>query len=440
MRSKVGDSFRKSEIALNWIVSGLDLPEEKESAAVLAATQVEKLSKDGEEGVELLIDRQILTPKRLMLCPTPLFPHLLHSFFNISSTTLGRVWLESIDFERELLETNEINGIALVRLVDLFCGVSNKLSIDFHIDFVIRSMARVAERDELMFLSILEILGSFVRGSFGNSVLRTKHDVGGIVPTVFSALKQVRKSSSYSDLEAPTMEFLSKVIQFDAHREEYEEFVEIIWRKIQHPDRTPDFVLANSMICVQSLASRNLFELLELKPALVMITAKQLASSTREMRILSAHITASILQSIRNQKVRDGDEKKKELAEKLYGFLPHNPTPVAFVMNQLKLPFTDVRTAMLHLFKSFSEFEFGVFAMFRYPGFFDFIINRDTETEKQLLEWKHEIVKKSVDEYESSMREIVGDVRYYTLINFIRDGPFAGPADPEALVATERQG
>jgi hypothetical protein len=186
-------------------------------------------------------------------------------------------------------------------------------------------------------------------------VLRTKHEVGGIVPTVFSALRQVRKSSSYSDLEAPTMEFLSKVIQIDAHRQEYEEFVDILWRKMQHPDQTSDFVLANSMICVQSLASRNLCELLELKPAVVTITAKQLASSTREMRILSAHIIASILHSIANQKVRDDDDddedKKKELAERVYGFLPHNPTPVAFVMNQLKLPFTDVRTAMLHLFK-----------------------------------------------------------------------------------------
>jgi hypothetical protein len=34
-----------------------------------------------------------------------------------------------------------------------------------------------------------------------------------------------------------------------------------------------------------------------------------------------------------------------------------------------------------------------------------------------VLEWKHEIVEKSMDDYGSSMREIVGDVRYYTLVN-----------------------
>ncbi|ELR19410.1 HEAT repeat domain containing protein [Acanthamoeba castellanii str. Neff] len=94
-------------------------------------------------------------------------------------------------------------------------------------------------------------------------------------------------------------------------------------------------------------------------------------------------------------------------------------------MKFLDQPFPDLRHATFHAVQALARHPWGVKALFAYPGFLEFIVNRGTETTKEGKEWKYAIVESIVmgeKQYDNRARETLGEAAFNQLVTYLTEG------------------
>eukprot|EP01027_Heterolobosea_sp_BB2_P016695 GEZU01023729.1.p1 GENE.GEZU01023729.1~~GEZU01023729.1.p1 ORF type:complete len:310 (-),score=109.72 GEZU01023729.1:65-994(-) len=110
-------------------------------------------------------------------------------------------------------------------------------------------------------------------------------------------------------------------------------------------------------------------------------------------------------------------------------------TPVALWMNLLrKSLFGEHRYAVFHAMKGLAHHEWGIKELVEYPGFVDWITDRETETTKEGKEWKFVIVQRILAS-RNAIR-ILNSQHYVKLSTFVKFGPFYKPTASAVVVAT----
>lgn len=80
----------------------------------------------------------------------------------------------------------------------------------------------------------------------------------------------------------------------------------------------------------------------------------------------------------------------------------------------------------------------GVRAMFAYPGFFEFLINRSTDTTKVGKEWKYAIIESLVrNQEENRVREVLDDAASDTLLSYLAQGVFYQRGENATMIASK---
>eukprot|EP01117_Protostelium_nocturnum_P019585 TRINITY_DN8533_c0_g1_i1.p1 TRINITY_DN8533_c0_g1~~TRINITY_DN8533_c0_g1_i1.p1 ORF type:complete len:504 (+),score=154.40 TRINITY_DN8533_c0_g1_i1:41-1513(+) len=154
-------------------------------------------------------------------------------------------------------------------------------------------------------------------------------------------------------------------------------------------------------------------------------------STELPLRVASFHSLGFMLDNLsKNESNRE--ETERILSEFLLK-LPHRTragdtcTILEVIMPILtQQPFPDLRTASFQTLKGISQFSFGVENLFNYPGFFEFILNRNSEATKEGKELKYEVVQrlvKSIEKY-PSLTNVVEKSKFYELQRYTRQGPF----------------
>ena len=94
-------------------------------------------------------------------------------------------------------------------------------------------------------------------------------------------------------------------------------------------------------------------------------------------------------------------------------------------MKFLDQPFPDLRHATFHAVQTLARHPWGVKALFAYPGFLEFIVNRGTETTKEGKEWKYAIIESIVmgeKEYDNRAREALGEAAFDQRVAYLTEG------------------
>eukprot|EP01080_Neovahlkampfia_damariscottae_P002777 gene2777-4185_t len=84
---------------------------------------------------------------------------------------------------------------------------------------------------------------------------------------------------------------------------------------------------------------------------------------------------------------------------------------IKHMMEMTEKPFVDHRTAAFHLIRSFCFHNWGVELLSKYPGFLKYLMDRNTEIDKDCKEWKFTIVERIMESY-SKDKKILDKVHF----------------------------
>ena len=143
------------------------------------------------------------------------------------------------------------------------------------------------------------------------------------------------------------------------------------------------------------------------------------AKSELRIRCLEA---ATMLVSCTEEECSDWEiSKSREMFRALH------PKIFLVLMKAVKQPFEDLHTAGLKLLLVLANFEWGQREMHDHPGFLEYLLDRQTESEKTGKELKYEIVHRLV--ISGTAESVFGSPSYLKLRKYDREGPFFYSAD-----------
>ena len=122
-----------------------------------------------------------------------------------------------------------------------------------------------------------------------------------------------------------------------------------------------------------------------------------------------------------------------EESTSLQWFRTLSPKSFTLLMSIAKQPFADLRHAALKVMLSMAHYEWGQREMVAYGGFLEYLLDRQTEPDKEGKELKYGIVHVMVES--PCAEEVCGNVDFLKLRKFNREGPFYYTVD--SSVATE---
>jgi 26S proteasome non-ATPase regulatory subunit 5 len=93
-------------------------------------------------------------------------------------------------------------------------------------------------------------------------------------------------------------------------------------------------------------------------------------------------------------------------------------------MKFLDQPFPDLRYATFHVMQELAGHPWGVKALFAYPGFLEFLVNRSTETTKEGKEWKYTIIEAVVmgERKDNRARDVLNEDAFGLLTAYLGQG------------------
>ncbi|XP_046844074.1 26S proteasome non-ATPase regulatory subunit 5-like isoform X2 [Xenia sp. Carnegie-2017] len=126
----------------------------------------------------------------------------------------------------------------------------------------------------------------------------------------------------------------------------------------------------------------------------------------------------------------NSDNHSHDLIHTLYKKIHTYPLPTLF--DVLKQPFNNVRSSCYKVLHSLSSFPWMLADMKITPGFFEYLLDRRTENEKEGQELKYEVIKKITVCPDAS--NIFDKPMILKLKQYIRDGPFYVGSDVSVIM------
>jgi len=111
-------------------------------------------------------------------------------------------------------------------------------------------------------------------------------------------------------------------------------------------------------------------------------------------------------------------------------FSASSSNPMADLMRLCELPFLNVRCAALAILASIADQSWGQTAQRNHPGFQEYIVNRETESEIQGWTAKYAVVNALVNTPETT-RQVFGDPYFMKLRGYLLEGVFYHPTETE---------
>ncbi|OQV12798.1 putative 26S proteasome non-ATPase regulatory subunit 5 [Hypsibius exemplaris] len=103
------------------------------------------------------------------------------------------------------------------------------------------------------------------------------------------------------------------------------------------------------------------------------------------------------------------------------------------LFQKVRNPFKDVKIPVMAVFRSLAEQRWGLEVFRAEPGFLEYLMNRKSETDKEIKELKFDVVKAVTES--AALAEVLDSVTIVRLREFVQDGPFYVPG--EYQVASE---
>lgn len=89
------------------------------------------------------------------------------------------------------------------------------------------------------------------------------------------------------------------------------------------------------------------------------------------------------------------------------------------------------------LFEGMTGHPWGVKAIFSFPGFLEFLINRETDTTKAGKEWKYAIIESLIRSKDNQVREILDEAALDLLEGYLAEGVFYQRGEHTAMTASK---
>lgn len=158
-----------------------------------------------------------------------------------------------------------------------------------------------------------------------------------------------------------------------------------------------------------------------------------------ELRIVALHSLGHLLVNLSKQNV---SSSTMEMVRKLVMNFPSRfggfTNIVDVVMPLLKTPFPELRNASFDVLNGLSSFVWGVQILMNYPGYFEYITNRGTETTKGGKEWKWTIIQSTVKTVEKD-HTALDITRFKELELYVKLGAFYFKAENQVEVGEKAQ-
>jgi len=111
-------------------------------------------------------------------------------------------------------------------------------------------------------------------------------------------------------------------------------------------------------------------------------------------------------------------------------FSQTSSNPMADLMRLTQLPFLNIRCAALAIIRSIADQLWGQRTLHQHPGFQEYILNRETESEVQGWTGKYSVIQTLVD-VPASTRHVFGDPYFMKLRAYVLEGVLFSPTETE---------
>jgi len=109
---------------------------------------------------------------------------------------------------------------------------------------------------------------------------------------------------------------------------------------------------------------------------------------------------------------------------------------VKMVMSLVFQPFPELRYAVYDFLSSLAKLNWGVAEEFKYPGFYEWMVNRETDDTKSGKEWKYLLIQ-NVTQTAKRFPELLDKAQQAELTKFVKAGVFWKDAEARMEVATK---
>jgi len=145
----------------------------------------------------------------------------------------------------------------------------------------------------------------------------------------------------------------------------------------------------------------------------------------------SSEIRIRTMESLEHLFKLPPDVQNENLLNLTQSWFAHTSSrPMAELMRLCQLPFLNVRCAALSIIKSIADQPWGQRTLKNHPGFQEYILNRETESEIQGWTIKYSVIQTLVDT-PTTTRQVFGDPYFMKLRAYSLEGVFYSPTETE---------
>ncbi|DBA03453.1 TPA: hypothetical protein N0F65_002861 [Lagenidium giganteum] len=327
----------------------------------------------------------------------------------------------SIDLAEESVEY-----VRCLESITKICAASDR-----HMEFGIEHQCvdlvldGLKSNDPLFLMNVVDILPYLCETRLGiQHIFRSDPFVGGSSVRLVGEL-----SASAAKLEVKSWNWDDPALS--------KAFLSTIEQKAQSNDQQHQIAAMDAIAAFGASSEKELYLLLQHK-SLCKEWLQVAASTKMPLKVNCLHSVATILRK-HTRLVESADHLPAGnaaiwgLNEALFnqlGLAARQKSTVDYLMECLKQPFEELRTGVYSVLQAVAaqNNDWGIRALMSYGGFFEFLLDRSTEPNKETREWKFAVVDATLA---SPFQEKLDEVTLSKLRAHLARGPYVGNAPPE---------
>uniref|UniRef100_T1J7S9 26S proteasome non-ATPase regulatory subunit 5 n=1 Tax=Strigamia maritima TaxID=126957 RepID=T1J7S9_STRMM len=280
--------------------------------------------------------------------------------------------------------------------------------------------------DILIQLNCLELLSDLAMAEHSLYFLETK----GVINDLEKLLQQESMNGVSGFLLPGLIKFFGNMAHVRPKEvcEKHPSFINMLFKFIDSNDHTLLLIAIEtvSMIGATVDGKITLEKMREMMKNYTKKLGTAIVNAPSELRVKAMN-AASILLDL---KVQDQTTDMLSLTELWFSWLASEP--MQLLLNLCRQPFADIRCAALGILRSLAHQSWGQQKMSLYPGFLEYILDRNTEGDKEGKDLKFEIISILVSSPTS--QEIFGTNGMLKLKEYYKQGPYYVFAHAEVAV------
>lgn len=332
----------------------------------------------------------------------------------------------------QLKKCTNLNETVKFRIYNLFASISSSSTDAFQLCETTGSLQAIVESidsdDVLQQLNVIELLDKIISTHEGAPFLEKANTFGKLKnildsedPLASFLIPRIilffDKLSSKGEMEAQFLEKYSVVSSLKKHLEEgTQEVKETVLTAIGD--------IGSTNYGLSLLESLNMFE------------DYFYNLQIENLRICFLHSLASLLKNISSTISPKWNTTLKSLLQEVPTRQEGKENFIKIVMGLISQPFPELRYAIYDCLSSLAKFSWGVMEEIKYPGFFEWMTNRETDDTKAGKEWKFTLIQNVVETTKKNP-EILDKVKQVELVHYLKAGIFWKDAEARMEIETK---